>query len=155
MRNWVKALVVVLACAIAVGCGPRQSSMSASTYSRDRARQVQTFTEGEVVMVREVMIEGKAGAAGAIAGGVMGYAVGNLFGGGRGRTLARSAGTVGGAAAGAAAQKAATTEKGLEITVRLDTGQTITIVQAADREFRVGDEVKVLTRPDGAARVVQ
>ena len=155
MSNWLKVLVVVLACAVAVGCGPQQSSLSGSTYSRDSARQVQTFTEGEVVMVREVTIQGKAGAAGAVAGGVMGYAVGNLFGGGRGRTLARSAGTVGGAAAGGAAQKAATTEKGLEITVKLDSGQTITVVQAADRVFRVGDEVKVLTRPDGTARVVQ
>jgi outer membrane lipoprotein SlyB len=155
MRNWMKALVVALACVVAAGCMPQQSGMSASTYSRDRAREVQTMTEGEVVMVREVMIEGKAGIAGAAAGGVMGYAVGNLFGGGRGKTLARAAGTVGGAAAGASAQKAATTEKGLEITVKLDSGQTITVVQAADREFRVGDEVKVLTRPDGTARVVQ
>jgi len=137
---------------IAAGCA---SSMSGDVYSRDQARKVQTVEEGEVIMVREVQIEGTKSGVGAIAGGIMGYAVGSAIGGGSGNTIARAAGTIGGAAAGAGVEEAATRQAGLEITVRLDSGEVVSIVQAADREFRVGDEVKVLRRPGGEARVVQ
>jgi outer membrane lipoprotein SlyB len=48
-------LLLILIGLIAVGCAP---SMSGSAYSRDQARKVQTVHEGEVIMVREVLIEG-------------------------------------------------------------------------------------------------
>jgi outer membrane lipoprotein SlyB len=81
--------------------------------------------------------------------------VGNTIGGGSGRRLARTAGAVGGAAAGSRAQQAATTERGLEITVELESGEVVVIVQAADEHFDVGDKVRVLRRSDGGARVTQ
>jgi hypothetical protein len=37
----------------------------------------------------------------------------------------------------------------------LDNGDTIAIIQEADEVFEVGDQVRVLMRPDGSARVVQ
>ena len=145
-------LLLILIGLIAVGCAP---SMSGSAYSRDQARKVQTVHEGEVIMVREVLIEGTKSGLGGLAGGVMGFALGSTVGGGSGKGVARAAGTVAGAAAGAAIEEGATRQTGLEITVKLDNGQVVSIVQAADERFDEGDLVRVLRRPDGTARVIQ
>jgi outer membrane lipoprotein SlyB len=85
----------------------------------------------------------------------MGFALGSTIGGGSGRGVARAAGTVAGAASGAAMEEGATRQKGLEITVKLDNGETVSIVQGSDEKFDEGDLVRVLRRPDGSARVIQ
>jgi outer membrane lipoprotein SlyB len=133
------------------GCAP---SMSGSTYSRDQSQKVQTVHQGEVIMVREVLIEGTKSGLGGLAGGIMGFALGGTIGGGSGKGLARAAGTVAGAAGGGAIEEDATRQKGLEITVKLDNGQVVSIVQAADEKFDEGDLVRVLRRPNGSARVI-
>ncbi len=69
--------------------------------------------------------------------------------------MARAAGTIAGAAAGSAIEESATRQTGLEITVKLDNGETVSIVQEADERFDEGDLVRVLRRPDGSARVIQ
>jgi outer membrane lipoprotein SlyB len=53
---------------------------------------------------------------------------------------------------GAAAEEGITRQKGVEITVKLDSGRMLAITQAADEEFRVGDRVRVLSG-SGATRV--
>jgi outer membrane lipoprotein SlyB len=137
---------------IAGGCA---SSTSGNVYSRKDAQKVQTVDEGEVILVREVTIEGTKSGLGGLAGGIMGFAVGGTIGGGSGKGVARAAGAVGGAAAGAAVEEKSTRQTGLEITVELDNGQVIAVVQAADEQFDEGDRVRVLRRPDGSARVLQ
>jgi len=146
--------VLSLICLIVTGC-TTPSSMSGSVYSRDQARKVQTVHEGEVIMVREVLIEGTKSGAGALAGGILGFALGSTIGGGSGKGVARAVGTVAGAAAGAATEEKATRQTGLEITVKLDNGEVVSIVQGADEAFDEGDSVRVLRRPDGTARVIQ
>jgi len=76
---------------------------------------------------------------------------------------ATGCGTVGGAAVGAGAgaavgqpvEERVTRQSGLQITIDLDRGETIAIVQAADVAFAHGERVKVLRRGDGAARVAK
>ena len=152
MKALKNGLLIIFIGVFALGCA---SSMSGSTYSRDQAQKVQTVHEGEVIMVREVQIEGTKSGLGGLAGGIMGYALGGTVGGGSGKGVARAAGAIGGAAAGAAIEEGATREKGLEITVKLDNGETVSIVQGADEQFDEGDLVRVLRRPDGSARVIQ
>jgi outer membrane lipoprotein SlyB len=153
MRSVRRFLALAAGAALALsGCA---SSMSGDVYSRDQARKVQRVDEGEIIMVREVMIEGTKSGLGVVAGGVVGGVLGSMVGGGKGQTLGTVAGAVGGAGAGAAAEEAATRQKGLEITVKLENGEVVSVVQAADREYLVGDEVKVLRNPDGTARVIQ
>lgn len=150
-----KTTIIILLCvtlAGVIGCGPAHSS---NVYSRSEAGKAQTVQDGEVLYVREVTIEGSRSPAGTIAGGILGYGVGSTIGSGSGKTLARAAGTVGGAAAGSAVQEKATREVGLEITVQLDSGEVISVVQSADETFDEGDRVRVLQRPDGTARVIQ
>jgi outer membrane lipoprotein SlyB len=53
------------------------------------------------------------------------------------------------------AEEAATKKQGVEITVRLDSGQIVAIVQQASATtFNVGDRVRVLTL-NGETRVAQ
>jgi outer membrane lipoprotein SlyB len=67
--------------------------------------------------------------------------------------VARAVGGVAGAVAGQAIERKVTAEEGLEITVLLDSSETVAVVQARDVEFASGDRVRVLFGSDGSARV--
>jgi outer membrane lipoprotein SlyB len=56
---------------------------------------------------------------------------------------------------GDAIEERATREQALQITVDLDKGSTIAVVQAADQQFAVGERVKILRGERGAARVTK
>ena len=58
-----------------------------------------------------------------------------------------------GAVAGEAIERKIREEEGWEITVLLDSSDTIAIVQAKDIDFAVGERVRVLFGYDGSARV--
>ena len=64
-------------------------------------------------------------------------------------------GAVAGAVAGEAVEERVTRQQGLQITVDLDEGSTVAIVQGADQAFAVGERVKVLRGQRGAARVTK
>jgi outer membrane lipoprotein SlyB len=64
-------------------------------------------------------------------------------------------GAVAGAVTGQAIEERATREEAWQFTVELDGGRTITIVQARDQTFVVGERVRVYMRRDGAARVAK
>ena len=151
-----KAIALFLPAALVavfmLGCESRTSS---NVYAREQAQRIHRVDEGEVIYVRHVEIEGSTSGLGAIAGGVMGYAIGGTIGAGSGRGVARAAGTIAGAVAGAGLEEKASHQQGLEITVQLDNGEVVAIVQTDDEPFDVGDRVRVLQRPDGSARVVQ
>ena len=137
---------------LSIGCASRTSS---NVYSREQAQRIHHVDEGEVINVRPIEIEGSVSGLGAIAGAIMGYAVGGTIGEGSGQSVARAVGTIGGALLGAAVEEGASHQTGTEITVRLDYGEVIAIIQAADERFQIGDRVKVLRLNDGSARVVQ
>ena len=145
-----KAVAIGMALSLA-GCA---GSMSGNTYSRERAQKVQTVEYGQVIEVRQIQIEGTKSAIGALAGGAMGGALGSGVGRGAGTTIAVVGGAIAGAAAGAATEEAITKQPGLEITVRMDNGQTLSLVQGMDPPINVGDRVKMLHNPDGSARVI-
>ena len=134
------------------GCASRPTS--ANSVSRSETGRAHRVEKGEVIYVREVTIEGEARGAGGIAGGALGFAVGGLAGG-RGRSVARTGGAVAGAAAGSAVERRATTQAGVELTVELESGEVIVVIQAADELFDEGDQVRVLRRSDGGVRVMQ
>ena len=151
MKNAVKILTVVsLTLFLVAGCA---SSRSGTSYTRDQACKTQTVYRGTVEQVDAVQIEGTKSPWGAIVGGALGAAVGSSIGSGWGQVVGGTVGAVGGGLAGAAVEEEVTKRDGLEITVALDNGNTVVIVQEADVLFRVGDRVRVLTGPDGTARV--
>lgn len=128
-------------------------SLSGEVYSRDQAQKAQTLRMGTVEAVKLVQIEGTKSPVGAIAGGAMGAALGSTIGGGSGKTVATVAGGIAGAAAGAAIEEEATKQQGVEITLRMDSGETMVVVQAADVSFQPGERVRVITAQDGTTRV--
>lgn len=143
-------LMVLVAVALLAGCA---SSKSGEVYSRDEARQAMTVRLGVVEFVKEVKVEGSKSGLGTAAGGVIGGVAGSTIGGGRGSTLAALGGAIGGAIVGTVAEERLGRFDGLEITVKLDSGTAIAVVQEKDMMFAVGDRVRVLTTRDGTARV--
>ena len=133
---------------LSAGC----TNYSGNTYSGSQVRSAQTVQYGTVVSVQPVTLEeDRPAVLGTVGGGVVGGVLGNMVGGGRGKTLA----TIAGAALGAAGEKALTKQNGLEITVELENGQQLSIVQAADQQFSPGERVRVLRGSDGSARVTR
>lgn len=148
--NGIRIAAIAVAAAITLGgCAP---SMSGGAYSRDQARKEQTVRMGVVESVREVQIEGTKTPIGTVAGAATGGAVGSAVGSGSGRAIAIIGGAVLGGLAGSAAEEGLTRRAGLEITVKLDSGQVMAIVQEADEAFRPGDRVRIVTG-GGVSRV--
>ncbi len=137
-----KIIPAVIVLIVAWGCA---SSKSGQVYTRDQTREAQQVEYGTVKEVRTVKIEGTKSAVGAFSGAAIGGAGGSLLGGGRASTVFAVLGAVGGGFAGAAAEEAITRQDGLEITVQLDSGRTIAVVQKADVMFSAGERVRILT----------
>ena len=95
------------------------------------------------------------GRLGRVGGGLVGYEAGRTVGSGAGSRVAGVVGAVAGSVAGAAIEEGVTRQKGLQITVALNGGRTLAVVQAADQRFAAGEKVKVYSRRDGAARVAK
>lgn len=150
--NRLIALSVLWLAVAAAGCTlPSRGDV----YSRDEARTAWNVRYGKVVDVDEVTIEGRRSQLGRVGGGLVGYEAGRTVGAGTGARVAGAVGAVAGAVAGEAIEEGMTRQKGLQITVELDGGSTIAVVQAADQRFSVGEKVKVYSRRDGAARVAK
>jgi outer membrane lipoprotein SlyB len=133
-------IALVLA-ALLAGCA---SSNSGGTYSRDQTRQVQTVKMGVIESVRNVKIEGTSSGVGVGTGAVVGGVAGSTMGGGKGKILTTVIGAVAGGLAGSAIEEKTTGKDGLELTVKLDSGTLLAIVQEADEQFHPGDRVRVL-----------
>ena len=128
------------------GCA---ANLGADHYSRDEARQTMNIRFGTVVSVRPVKIEGtktSVGAtAGAVTGGVLGHAIGDNMGGSISRSIGTVLGGVVGGVGGAATEEAITRAAGLEITVKLENGEFLAIVQQDEGEnFQPGERIRLV-----------
>jgi outer membrane lipoprotein SlyB len=128
------------------------SSNSGNVYSRDEARKAQTVKTGVVESVRSVKLEGTKSPVGTIAGGAIGGIAGSSVGGGKGSAIAAVIGAVAGGLAGSAAEEVATRKNAYEITVKLDGGGLVAIVQEADEQFNAGERVRIV-ESGGTSRV--
>lgn len=144
-----KLILLIILCLLATGCASR----GGSDYSNAQERKTMTVKHGTVNGVRTVTTSNSSTGVGAIAGGLMGGVLGRYIGGGSGRTVGAVGGALGGAAAGAGAEKSMRDHDALELTILLDNGQEIVIVQDPDEIFTAGDRVRVLTSSDGTSRV--
>lgn len=135
-------------CALFAACATPSSDPD--VYSRKQARQPYSTFYGEVTAVRRVTIEGEPSWIGSWGGYIVGAQVaGEATHSGVGAAL----GGVAGAVVGQSMEKSATTETGLEIQVKLDNGELLTVVQSDAIQFAARDRVKVLRRGNSEARV--
>lgn len=132
------------------------SDMTGTTYSSSEARQTQVVRFGTVAEARLVKLEGTEGEVGTIAGAAVGGLTGLTIGGKTESKIAAVAGAVAGGVLGHMAEKKMTTKQGIELTVRLEDGSYISVVQQADPNapFASGDRVKVLNQ-GSTTRVVK
>jgi outer membrane lipoprotein SlyB len=140
-----KLILVAFISAFLAACA---SSNSGSVYKRDDARRVQTVKTGVVESVRSVKLEGTKSPVGTVAGGAVGGIAGSTIGHGSGSAIAAVIGAVAGGIAGSAIEEGVTRKDALEITVKLDGGSMIAIVQEADEEFHPGDKVRIVENAD-------
>lgn len=148
-RSLAVSLAVIL---ILTGCA---SSRSANVYPRSQTRTEMIVRPGVIESVREVTLEGTKSGVGSASGVIIGGVAGSTIGGGRGQIVGAVIGALLGGMAGNAIEEDATRRLGLEITVRLDQGPLIAVVQEGDPlEFRIGDRVRVLSG-SGETRVTR
>lgn len=143
---------LLTAAALLAACAPQTSP---STFSSAEAGRVMPVQGGTVAGVNAVTIRSGETRFGTITGAALGGILGSTIGS---STRANVAGAVGGAALGGAAggaMQGSASTRGVEITIDLDSGETVAIVQPGDpRDFRVGDRVR-LTGNDENARVTR
>ena len=140
MKTIVLSLTLILAGLLLAGC---TLPSSRRVVPAGQANVLQRSDLGVVTSVREVNIEGRRTGLGTLGGGMVGAAAGS-GGRGVGGALVQASAAVAGAVAGQSLE---------EITVRLEDGSTVTVVQEASTGlFMDGDRVRVL-HGGGQARV--
>lgn len=147
--NVLKMIALLLVSVTLAGCA---SSRSGDVYSREQTRREMVVRLGVVDSVREVLMEGTHTGAGTMAGAALGGVAGSAIGSGRGSIVGAIIGAVAGGVAGSAIEGNITKKNALEITVRLDNGQMIAVVQEMGEVFHPGQRVRVLN-DHGSSRV--
>ena len=148
MQYILRCCVVVLFLSLAA-C----ANYGGGTYSGSQSRIAHTVEYGQITAIGPAMIEDSPSGLGLLGGAVAGGVLGSLIGSGRGRTVGAVAGALGGAAAGHVIEREMGKSNAQEISVRLDSGKEIAIIQGVDEHFSVGARVRVLRGSDGSARV--
>lgn len=143
----VQLLLITILTLVITACA---SSNSGSVYKRDDARKVQTVKTGVVESVRIVKLEGTKTPIGTVAGGAIGGIAGGSIGSGRSSAITAIIGALVGGLAGAFSEEAITRKDGVEITVKLDGGGLIAIVQEADEQFKPGERVRIVENSDSS-----
>jgi outer membrane lipoprotein SlyB len=153
-RTLVGRLAFVVA--LAAGLGACASSrMSNDTVSRDDVGTVGRSVSGVIIDARQVTIGGTKSGAGATVGAVVGGVAGAQIGGGvEENILAGIVGATAGALIGDAVEEGTTKQAGIEYAIRLDSGETIYVVQPADYVLRNGTRVDVIYGNGRRVRVV-
>ncbi len=148
MKSALGAVALSICLVGASACTPTQS---ASTFTSQEAMRAQPVAFGELISIRAVEIRRGQTRVGAAAGAILGGIAGSQIGGGTASNVAGGvAGAVAGGVLGNAIQGSRVTP-GVELTVTLDSGETVAIVQPGDgSDFRVGDRVRVVGSAENA-----
>jgi|GEM_PF-972240 len=134
-------------------CGSRKS------FSDGDIRSMEGVYYGTVIDVAEVTVAEDPSLAGPVAGGAVGAIVGSQLGGllasplsgNTGNLLLTAAGIVVGADVGNDMQKRR--YRAMQITMELNNGKVLMVVQGFDEYFVRGDKVRILHMGEGRAKV--
>jgi outer membrane lipoprotein SlyB len=132
------------------GCAYHAGS---ADYRGYEVRGEQSVRFGVIESVREVHIDPRDTGVGTASGAVLGGLAGSNVGGGNGQIAGAIGGAILGGIIGQNIEKSANERLGVEVTVMLDSGKYIAVVQEADEAFRPGDRVRILAGRGGTTRV--
>lgn len=129
----------------------RAQAPNSSTATTNQVGK-QNIVFGEVLSLRAMAIKPGTTRVGAVSGAIIGGIGGAQVGGGRAANTAGGvAGAVAGGLLGSAIQRSGQTQQGVEVTLKLDSGEVIAVTQPGNpNEFRVGDRVRVVGDSDEA-----
>jgi outer membrane lipoprotein SlyB len=148
-----RTYIAALAGALLLGGCAYNHPPGAGDYYGYQAMGEQSVRFGVVDSVRPVRINPGDTGVGTATGAVLGGLAGSTVGGGTGQVAGAVGGALLGGLIGSNIEHDANTHGGVEITVLLDSGQYVAIVQAADEAFRPGDRVRVVGGGHGHTRV--
>jgi outer membrane lipoprotein SlyB len=114
-------------------------------YRGYQVRGEQSVRFGVVDSVRPVRINPRDRGVGAATGAIAGGIAGSNVGGGSGQIVGALGGAILGGVIGQNVEQSANERRGEEVTVLLDSGKYLAVVQEADESFRPGDRVRVLS----------
>ena len=136
--------VALLGAVLALGaCAPRNTNTTYTGADIGRSAEV---SYGVIVSMRPVTIQGGQSGVGTFGGAAAGATAGSFIGGDpRMRILGAIGGAIVGGLAGSAAEGALSTGQAVEFIIREDTGQTVSVVQTNEENFRPNERI-VLTR---------
>jgi outer membrane lipoprotein SlyB len=137
-------LAAIAACAVMLGaCAyPPAGPGDYHAYQTGSAQSIQF---GVVESVRDVRLHGPNTGFGGATGSVVGMVAGSHVGGGSGQFVGAVVGTLLGGLVGSSMEQAATERPGIEITVMMDSGHYLSVVQEAVEPFKSGDRVRILS----------
>ncbi len=143
----------MLACVMGLsGCVMDQGGLD--TYSTSMRGQALQVYRVRIVQVRYVALQGESSVVGVGAGALAGGIAGSYIGKGRSQALGALGGALVGGMLGNAAEKGMTRQRGVEITVRTQSGEEYAVVQTDRGEnFQPGEWVRLLV--DHQRRIVQ
>ncbi len=121
-------------------------SLKPDTFPRDSVQRITNVFYGEVVSIQNVNIEGSI-KSGIIVGGLIGAAAGSEVSDSKPESeIGAVLGGVIGANLGGNISKNLQSVDGVQITINMDDGRTVSVVQEiGDYKFSVGDLVEVIT----------
>lgn len=134
--------VIALACALLAGCAYDRGS---GDYRGYEVMGEQSVRFGVVETVRQVRIQPRETGVGSTAGAFIGGIAGSHAGRGSGEIVGAIGGAIIGSILGHNIERAGNEVPGVELTVLLDSGRYIAVVQQADEAFRPGDRVRILS----------
>ncbi|MFC5511496.1 glycine zipper 2TM domain-containing protein [Massilia jejuensis] len=118
---------------------------SGSVYHAYQAQNEQVIRTGTVESVRNVVIVHPESGVGTVGGAALGGLAGSQAGSGDGSAAMGIIGAIAGGLLGQRVEAGANRRHGVEITVRLDSGELRAVTQAADELFRPGERVRLLS----------
>jgi outer membrane lipoprotein SlyB len=159
-NKWLMSLIVPAALATSLGACTQTGGGTQPGIVNTSAAGGYSSEAGRVISIREVPLGGGSGmndgtlvggGVGAAGGAAIGAATTNSVGG---AVVGGLLGAVGGAIAGTAIGRSGT-QRGIEVTVQKDDGQTVTIAQYDNGDIQMGDRVRIVHDRNGVASAVR
>jgi outer membrane lipoprotein SlyB len=141
--NLISTAVLTAAAAITLtACAPQ---MASDVYYAPQTMRPQSVEMGVVEGLRPVRIQAGDSGVGTVGGAALGGLAGSTIGHGGGSVAGAIGGAILGGVIGTAVERDANRREGVEVTVRMDNGRMISLVQEAVEPLRPGDRVRVLS----------
>lgn len=165
-NKWLLSLMVPAALAVSLGACNQTGGATQPGYVNTSAAGTYPGSysgdSGRVMAIREVSVRGGGSGVsnGTLVGGGLGAAGGAAIGAATTNSIAGALvggllGAVGGAIAGTAIDSGGGGQRGIEVTVQKDDGQTVVVAQADNGDVQMGDRVRIVQDRNGVASAIR